>query len=217
MSEGTGKRKSIVVSVSAVFGALSALLAMLPLSFAFPPIPYLKFDVAEIPVVTAFLALGPVPGAVSAVTYWLVLNFFGEWAPIGPAMKFLAVASMLAGFWAGYKLTLRLGASPLLVFVTGTLARIVAMTLANYLLLAVVTPFFLEFAVRFLSKALGIELAVGPGGLLLVLLFTALFNLLHTVFSLVPSMLLIKSLSRQGLFLSLREPWIISLLKSRRY
>jgi len=83
-------RISLLVAISTVFGALSAVLAMMPLSFSFPLIPYLKFDIAEIPVVTAFLGFGPFPGFISALTYWLILNIFGEWAPIGPAMKFIA-------------------------------------------------------------------------------------------------------------------------------
>ncbi|MCS7125956.1 MAG: hypothetical protein NZ929_03495 [Aigarchaeota archaeon] len=209
-------RTTVIVAVSTVFGALSALLAIMPLSFSFPIIPYLKFDIAEIPVVTAFIGFGPIPGIVSSITYWLILNLFGEWAPIGPAMKFLAVTSMLAGFWISYKLASRFRISYILVFLFGGLMRVLATTIVNYLLLVAIAPFFLEYAVSFVSLALGLKIDVGIGGLMLVLAFTAVYNILHVIFSLFPSIVLVKSFSRQGLFLNLKEPWIMVLLKEKK-
>ncbi|MEM1583849.1 MAG: hypothetical protein QXF28_02590 [Nitrososphaerota archaeon] len=209
-------RISLLVAISTVFGALSAVLAMMPLSFSFPLIPYLKFDIAEIPVVTAFLGFGPFPGFISALTYWLILNIFGEWAPIGPAMKFIAVASMLAGLWICCKLKSRFIASWLTVFLFSSLMRIIATSISNYVLLAVTMPFFLEYAVKFLSLALGVEVETGIGGLLIILFFTAIYNTLHVALSLFPSIILVKNFSKQGLFLSLREPWIIALVKQKK-
>ncbi|MEN2974978.1 MAG: hypothetical protein ABDH32_05295 [Candidatus Caldarchaeales archaeon] len=209
MSKDSKIRMTVVIAVSTVFGALSSLLAMMPLSFSFPLIPYLKFDIAEIPVVTAFIGFGPIPGAVSAITLWLILNIFGEWTPIGPAMKFLAVISMLTGFWIGYKLSSRFRVSYIVVFLFGGLVRIIATTIANYILLVALAPFFLEYAVSFVSLALGLNIEVGLAGLILVLFFTAVYNILHTLFSLFPSILLVKRFSQQGLFLNLKEPWIM--------
>lgn len=206
----------MIIAVSTVFGALSAVLGMMPLSFSFPLIPYLKFDIAEIPVVTAFLGFGPIPGFISALTYWFVLNIFGEWAPLGPAMKFIAVVSTLIGLWISYKLVSRFRIPYFTIFVFSSLARILATSISNYLLLVVVAPFFLEYAVKFLSLALGLEIEAGVGGLLIVLAFTAIYNLMHVALSLFPSILLVKNFCRQGLFLNLKEPWIIALTKQKK-
>ena len=140
-------RASLVAATSAIFGALAAVLAVLPLSFPFPLIPYLRFEVAEIPVVIAFLGFGPLPGIVSALTYWGVLTLVGEFTPIGPAMKFLAVASMLLGLWVGFKLSknsYRLGLT--LGFLFGSLLRVLAMTAANYVILLYLFPEFLDLS-----------------------------------------------------------------------
>jgi riboflavin transporter FmnP len=209
-------RISLVIAISTVFGAFSAVLAMMPLSFSFPLIPYLKFDIAEIPVVTAFLGFGPVPGFISALTYWLVLNIFGEWTPIGPAMKFIAVASMLVGLWVSYKLMSRFRMPYISVFIFSSLLRVLATTACNYLVLVVIMPFFLEFAVKSLSIALGLEIEVGLGGLLLILAFTAIYNILHVALSLLPSIFLVRNLSKQGLFLNLREPWLLQAMVKKR-
>lgn len=209
-------RLSLVIAISTVFGAFSAILAMMPLSFSFPLIPYLKFDIAEIPVVTAFLGFGPVPGFISALTYWLVLNVFGEWTPIGPAMKFIAVASMLAGLWVSYKLLSRFRMPYISLFIFSSLVRVLATTACNYLVLVVVAPFFLEFAVKSLSVALCLEMEAGLGGLLLVLVFTTVYNILHVALSLLPSMLLVKNLSKQGLFLNLKQPWVLQAMVEKR-
>ncbi len=209
-------RISLIIAISTVFGALSAVLAMMPLSFSFPLIPYLRFDIAEIPVVTAFLGFGPVPGFISSLTYWLVLNIFGEWSPIGPAMKFIALASMLVGLWVSYKLASRFRIPYIAVFIFSSLMRILATTASNYLVLVVFMPFFLEFAVKSLSIALGLEIEVGLGGLLLILAFTAIYNILHVALSLLPSIFLVKNFCKQGLFLNLKEPWIITLIKQKK-
>ena len=66
---------------------LAALLALLPLSFSYPIIPYLKFDIAEIPVVLAFFLLGPEAGLISSIVYWVILLLVGSYTPLGPTMK----------------------------------------------------------------------------------------------------------------------------------
>ncbi|MEM3819854.1 MAG: hypothetical protein QXF08_05365, partial [Nitrososphaerota archaeon] len=107
-------------------------------------------------------------------------------------------------------------ASWLTVFLFSSLMRIIATSISNYVLLAVTMPFFLEYAVKFLSLALGVEVETGIGGLLIILFFTAIYNTLHVALSLFPSIILVKNFSKQGLFLSLREPWIIALVKQKK-
>lgn len=209
-------RGSVVAATSAIFGALSALLAVMPLSFPFPLIPYLKFDVAELPVVVAFLGFGPLPGSIAAITYWMVLNVVGEWAPIGPLMKFLSVSSMLLGFWAGYRFTSRFRAACLLAFIFGSLLRVAVMTAANYVVLVILFPFFLDYAVAAVSMVTGWALEPGMGGLMLVMLFTAVFNVIHVAISLAPSALIVQNLARDGLFLGFKEPWMMAAHQRKR-
>lgn len=208
-------RNTIIIAVSTIFGALSAVLAMLPLSFPFPLIPYLKFDIAEMPVYVAFLSFGPIPGFISALTYWFVLNMFGEWVPVGPLMKFIAVASTLSGFMFGSRIISKRFSTYLQVFFYGVLIRVLATSITNYVLLAFIMPFFFEYATRIVSTALGISLGAGFDAWLLILLLTAIFNILHVIYIMVPSLVVIKSFSRQGLFIGLREPWIIVLSKRK--
>ena len=207
-------RASLVAATSAIFGALAAVLAVLPLSFPFPLIPYLRFEVAEIPVVIAFLGFGPLPGIVSALTYWGVLTLVGEFTPIGPAMKFLAVASMLLGLWVGFKLSknsYRLGLT--LGFLFGSLLRVLTMTAANYVILLYLFPEFLDYAIQALSASLGIQFGCLGTAFTLILIFTAVFNVLHMMLSLFPSLFLLNCMVKDGLFLNFKKPWIRSILR----
>ncbi len=208
-------RLSLAIASSAVFGALASVLAALPLSFPFPVIPYLKFDVAEIPVFLAFLGFGPIPGFISALTYWGILNLVGEFVPIGPAMKFLAVVSTLTGIWAGLRLSrsYRLGVP--LCFTLGITLRVLVMTLANYVVLVILFPEFLEFAAYMVSHSLGVQLEAGLSALILVLVFTAIYNALHVFLSLVPSIFLLNFMIRDGLFLSFARPWFYARIKRK--
>jgi len=214
---GISGSRSLIAATSAVFGALAALLAVLPLSFPFPPIPYLKFDIAEIPVVAAFLGFGPLPGFFSAITYWLVLTIVGEFTPIGPAMKFISVASMLLGFWAGYKLTCRQRLACFLAFSLGSLSRVAVTTLANYVVLVILFPKpFLEYAANALSLFLGVTLPPTILALTLILIFTAFYNIIHVALSLFPSIVLVQYMARDGLFLRMREPWMLSIAQRKK-
>ncbi|MCF8884500.1 MAG: hypothetical protein L4877_01735 [Aigarchaeota archaeon] len=214
-TETSRHRNTVIISVSTIFGALSAVLAMLPLSFPFPLVPYLKFDIAEMPVYVAFLSFGPIPGFTSALTYWFVLNMFGEWAPIGPLMKFIAVASTLSGFMLGSRILSKKFSMYLQVFFYGVLVRVLATSIANYVLLAFIMPFFFEYASKVVSTALGISLGTGFNAWFLILFLTAVFNILHVIYIMIPSLIVIKSFSRQGLFIGLKEPWIIALSKKK--
>ena len=202
----------MVAASSTVFGALAAVLAVLPLSFPFPIIPYLKFDLAEIPVVVAFLGFGPLPGAISALTYWGVLTLVGEFTPLGPAMKFLAVGAMLLGFWTGLKASRDHRLCLALGFAFGSLLRVLATTAANYVVLLILFPEFLDMACHFVSAVLGVNLGSAASAFLVVLGFTAVFNVLHVILSLVPSIFLMNCMVRDGLFLTLKRPWLHAVL-----
>lgn len=210
-------RDSLVAAVSAVFGALSAVLAVLPLSFPFPVIPYLKFDLAEIPVVLAFLGFGPLPGAVSALTYWGVLTLVGEFTPIGPLMKFLALGSMLLGLWVGLRagsaLTGSCKAGISLGFAAGSVLRVLTMTAANYVVLLILFPEFLALGAQMLSASLGVSYADPIAAFPAIMAFTAIFNVLHVALSFPPSLILLNCMTRDGLFLNLGRPWLYNMTR----
>jgi len=196
---GMYHRLSLLISATSIFGALASILAILPLSIPYPPIPYLKFDLAEIPVMIALLCFGPVPGVGSALIYWAILLWRGEFSPIGPSMKFLAVFSMLLGLWIGAKIFKRSKFTLHLSFLLGALFRILSMTAMNYLIAYLLFPDFMSLAARTISLALGINFSGELSCLIMVLAFTAIFNLIHSILSIAPSILIVKYISSRRL------------------
>lgn len=180
-----------MVVASAFFGALAAVMAVAPLSFPFPLVPYLKFDLAEIPTMISFILLGPLPGILTSLVYWVMLNFFGSFAPIGPFLKFLAVLSTIVGAWIGTticrKMKSRLLTYVVAILVLSTVVRVVVLTLANYFVIWILMPAFLSYATFAVSLVTGIKLSPNFGGLLVVLLLTAVFNVLHVFLTVIPS------------------------------
>lgn len=190
------------ISCSAAFAALSAIMTILPLSFPFPIITYLKFDLAEIPVFIAFLVFGTWSGIVSAVTLWVILNIFGSWVPIGPAMKFAAIISTLIGIWVGSGFrnapieVFDSKVKGVLAFLSGVLFRVFIMGVFNYIVLWIMFPFFLDVAVRSIRLALGWNLIGDWDKFFWIMFFTAFFNVLHVILSIVPSLVIAKIIRR---------------------
>ncbi|RLG05781.1 MAG: hypothetical protein DRN59_04100 [Thaumarchaeota archaeon] len=191
-------RLSLTIACSSIMASLAALLALLPLSFSYPIIPYLKFDVAEIPVVLAFFLLGPEAGLISSIVYWVILLLVGSYTPLGPTMKFIAVISMVAGLWLGFRLLKNPRWGLLLGSCIGCLLRVLTMGILNYLILVFLFPEFLEIAAASISMVLGLRLSGEGMALILVIIFTALFNVLHTVLSIIPAYLLVRSVAGIG-------------------
>ncbi len=209
--------KLTTLTSGATLAAFSLVLAVLPLSLPFPPIPYLRFDPAEIPVFIALLGFGPASGMLATVVYFMALLAVGEFTPIGPTMKFLAVFSSLLGFWIGSRIIGSRGLGPMVGAgaVVGSIVRVVAMTAANYVVLVMMFPEFLSFATTTLSAFLGLNLAADINGLFLVLLFTAVYNILHMVFSLVPSVLALNSISKAKALETVWVPWVVKVSKQK--
>lgn len=191
-------RLSLTIACSSIMAGLAALLALLPLSFSYPIIPYLKFDVAEIPVVLAFFLLGPEAGLISSIVYWVILLLVGSYTPLGPTMKFIAVISMVAGLWLGFRLLKNPRWGLLLGSCIGCLLRVLTMGILNYLILVFLFPEFLEIAAASISMVLGLRFSGEGMALILVIVFTALFNVLHTVLSIIPAYLLVRSIAGIG-------------------
>ncbi|KYH37733.1 MAG: hypothetical protein AYL29_002950 [Candidatus Bathyarchaeota archaeon B24] len=215
MREVAGRASSLEVAFTIVFGALSVLLTLLKgfTTFPFPVLTYLKFEIAEVPCMVAYLAMGFKPGMASTVVYWLVLTPIGEFTPLGPAMKFAALASLILGMEAGRRLCGKnksymdsvkaLSVSTVL----GTIARVVVMSVFNYLVLVVVFPEFLDLASMML-KAAGLNAGTPADALIMALTLTAVFNVIHSALSVLLSYLIVKTMVRlhPGLFKRTRRP-----------
>jgi len=209
--------KKADITASASLAGLAVLLAALPLSFPFPPIPYLRFDLAEIPVFIALMGFGPFPGMLATLIYYGVLLVVGEFTPLGPTLKFLAVFSSMVGFWAGANVVRSRGLTKMVLAgsFAGAVARVLVMTAANYVVLAVLFPEFLQFATATLSAFVGDKLSADFHGLAIVLAFTAAYNIIHIVFSVAPSILALNYLNRASALSSVWVPWVIKASKPR--
>ena len=208
------KSRSLQVVLPAIFASIAVFMTMSNLVFPFPILPYLRFELAEIPVIIVFLIMGPIPGLTSTTVYWAILNVVGEWVPIGPTMKFLSLAPTLMGLWVGLVLYHRflkgrrsIVASLGLSISFAIIFRLLVTSLLNFVLLWYLFPFFLDIAMGSLTSALGLTIPSKTAALLLTLLFTAVFNIIHTFLSIIPSYIVVKAVANARLP-GLRGFWI---------
>lgn len=178
------------IALSSIFSALAVMLTMTNLTIPFPLLPYLKFDFSEIPVAMSFFLIGPQYALLTTAIYWIVLTIrAGD--ILGPAMKGIAVASMIIGFWVASKTTKEHkanGIKSLMIsgLVVGVLLRVLVMSVFNYAVFVFIAPFWLDYAAGFIT-ALGLPTSTTSQTILWVLLLTGLYNLLHTTLSMIPS------------------------------
>ncbi|MEN3047640.1 MAG: ECF transporter S component [Candidatus Caldarchaeales archaeon] len=200
---------ALKTATGASLGVISAAMAVLPLSFSYPPIPYLRFDLAEVPAFVAALGFGPSAGLLASTIYFFGLLVIGQFSPLGPLMKFLAVISTMGGIWAVFHFTRRNPplAMKLTGWTAGCLARVAVMSATNYLVLVVFFPDFLRFSVSTLSAFTGTPLNPDDHGIALVLLYTAVFNALHTALSIGASLAVIDAIRRSGALGARWRPW----------
>ena len=194
--------RTLEIVFAAIFASIAVYMTMAKLVFPFPILSYLRFELAEIPVIIVFLISGPAPSLTSAVIYWAILNFVGEWVPLGPAMKFLSLAPTLLGLWAGLILHHRFlkgrggkAASLILGISLAIVARVLVTSLLNFVILWYLFPFFLDIASESLKSALGLDIPSSIAALLWSLLFTAIFNVMHTFLSVIPSYAVIRAVA----------------------
>jgi riboflavin transporter FmnP len=91
------------LSLIIIFTALAAALNVYGPKIPFPLAPFLFFSFWEIPIVIAFLFIGPKAGiTVSAINMFLLLAIFPGALPTGPIYNWIAVLSMLLGISIPY-------------------------------------------------------------------------------------------------------------------
>lgn len=197
---------SLKIVMPAIFASMAVFMTIANMVFPFPILPYLRFELAEIPVVTLFYLMGPVQGLSSAAIYWGVLNIVGEWIPIGPAMKFLSLAPTILGLFIGIKMyekRVKRSANKIIFYclpiLFAIIFRVAVTSLMNYVLLGYLFPYFLDFAMGSLASSLGLNIAERSLGLIFTLIFTGIFNVIHTFITIVPSLTVVNSIVKMRL------------------
>jgi riboflavin transporter FmnP len=213
---------TITLAGAAVFGALAAILTLARASVPFPLIPYLQIDFAELPIMISFFLFGPFAAIITELVHWLFLNETGSDAPLGPAIKLVAVLSTFLGFWLGSRIYsgfgLGAGRRPAfglsLMFGLGALLRIAAMTVMNYAVLVYIGPVFfginyMAFAGSTLVATTGWQLNGDAAVLFWVLVFTALYNVINLLVASVPAGLIVSPLTNSYKHMTSVETWLM--------
>jgi len=172
------RRESINISYIAIFSGLALLTSLSGLSqiIIYPPVPYLKFDPAEIFDMMAYFIGGFQIALLTSLIHFIGLAILGG-DLIGPSMKFLAVASMITGFHIGVKISNKY----IVQFGLSTFFRVLITSIANIYILLLLAPGFLEmfniYNTLFFINLSGLEL------LIIALILTGVYNVIHNVFS----------------------------------
>ncbi|MEM3637281.1 MAG: hypothetical protein QXE12_01125 [Conexivisphaerales archaeon] len=171
------------LALTALLSALAAILSLSAISVPFPLLPFLRFDLAEVPDVLAFLLLGPAGGMTVTLIHWMILNLHSSFDPIiGPTMKFMAVFATMLGLYLGTyfirtSTTARRRFATLLF--SGTLTRFLIMIPPTFLLYYLISPDrYLPFATQALSE-FGIHVSGVLAAAILVTAITGLYNVIH--------------------------------------
>ena len=215
------KNFTITLAGAAVFAALAAILTLARASVPFPLIPYLQIDFAELPIMISFFLFGPFAAVITELVHWLFLNETGSDAPIGPAIKLIAVLSTFLGFWLGSVIYSRLGFGTerrpafglSLMFGFGSLLRIAAMTVVNYFVLVYIGPVlfgvnYMAFAKSTLVATTGWQFNADAAVLFWVLAFTALYNLINLLVASIPAGLIVSPLTTSYKHVTSVETWL---------
>ncbi len=92
-----------------IFVALTTALNVAGPKIPAPYAPFLYYQIWEIPIVVAFLALGVIGGLIiSAInTVILTIYFNGGFSPLGPFYNLVAILSMMSGIYIPYLIATR--------------------------------------------------------------------------------------------------------------
>lgn len=185
-------------ATAALLAASAIVISLLRLRLPYPLLPFLSFDLAEIPSVLALLILDLKAGVLVALAHWLTLNLGKPYhALIGPSMKLLAVLSMLLGFRLAWRSGNPSKGRLSLILGVGALTRVGVMAAVTFALYYLLFPqLYLSFASKIVGKVFGWEVESALALTLLIVGLTALFNLLHVPLSLIPATIIHKAYKR---------------------
>ena len=215
-----GRLDTASIAGSAIFSALAIILAAgsQAMGLNFPLVPYLQFDMGEVAIILAFFIFGPAPALVASFVEFGGLMAFGQNIPVGPVLKLIALVSTVAGLWAGTRIAARSGRTSFLrlagwTTVLGSAVRAVAMTVPNfYLVVYIYGLAAIEGFVRAPFAAVGIGLT-SSNALLVILAFTAVFNVIQLVVVMGVSSLVLRVPSVPRLRVGGRTPWFADVVQ----
>ncbi|MCS7137679.1 MAG: hypothetical protein NZ941_04835 [Candidatus Caldarchaeum sp.] len=172
---------------ASAFAALAYAMGLAPASVPFPLLPFLRFDLAEIPDLMSFILFGWKYGLLTAFAHWyaLVMTAQGVFAPppIPQLMKFTAVSAMFLGVYVGLRLAKRLKrGGVVLTTLTAVLARAGVMAPITFALYYWWFPsIYLPFGKRALTAA-GFAVESDLAAATLITAFTAVFNAISALY-----------------------------------
>jgi len=215
-----GRLDTPSIAGSAVFSALAIVLAgaSQALGLNFPLIPYLQFDVGEVAIILAFFIFGPAPALVSSFVEFAGLMVFGQQIPVGPLLKLFALVSTVAGMWAGARVASRIGETSFSRLAgwsaaLGAVVRAAVMTLPNfYLIVYFYGVSAIEGAVKAPLSVLGIGVT-DSNALLVVLGFTAAFNVIQLLAVMVISSFVLRVPAVSRIKVGGRAPWFATVMR----
>lgn len=177
--------RTAVISGTAILAALVVVfdyaLKYSGFKIPFPWMPTLKFDFTGVPILLSFLMYGlPSAFTTSIVSLFAILSRSGDLlsATMKALSEFITVLGFSTGFWISKKLGLSSIYEMGLSWLLGVIFRIIAMSIANI----VVLPIFY---------------GISQESLYLIILFTAIFNLLQGSLSIFLAMILSKEIRRR--------------------
>lgn len=216
-----GRLDTSSIAGSAVFSALAIILAAASqaLGLNFFLIPYLQFDVGEVAIVLAFFIFGPAPALVSSFVEFAGLMVFGEQIPVGPLLKLFALVSTVVGLWGGTRVAARGGRTSFAVLAGWStalagVARAAVMTVPNFYLIAYLYGLpAIEGFLKAPFAALGIGLT-DSNALMVVLAFTAVFNVIQLVMVMTISSFVLRVPAVPRLRVGGRTPWFADVVEA---
>ena len=142
------RMNSKTITIIAIFAAISIVLSLSPLKFSAPFAPFLKYELWEIAIVTAFLLYGIKVGlAISIVNTIVLLVVFPGDLPTGPIYNLIAVIGTLIGVYIiqrGLSKRFTIGNETILTAlstVSAIILRVISMTIVNWIVLRYPPPF----------------------------------------------------------------------------
>lgn len=189
-------RKSQYYTMLAMFAAASGAIAEMHLAFPFPLLPFLEFDLAEIPDTLAFMILGPKGGLISAGVHCLILYILGSFTIFSPAMKLFAELSMFAGLYVGFKAGNKSRFKKGIMAGLGSIFRVIIMLFVTLALYYVIMPSIYLPTAKLAMSILGISLTSPFEIAILLAGLTSIFNLLAGLITILVSFAIVKSIVR---------------------
>jgi riboflavin transporter len=153
------KTSTKTLALIIIFSALAIALNLYGPKIPFPLADFLYFQIWEIPIVIAFLLIGPKTGlAVAGLNTLVLFAFFQGGLPTGPFYNLAAVLAMMLGIYLPYKIATRgkkdnigtylkqhIAVITLSATALGIVLRVALMSVVNYVALQQVYPFGYQF------------------------------------------------------------------------